>query len=517
VRKLAETNSQDWGIDGTLVLDDVFIDPDHTGTPDPDQRQWRTVGIIGLREGGSSYLATDVTQPDTFQSTTDGFFLPVYSSATEYVPTCLTSYSAASCGPVRFPGVLWEFRDNEIPDEDLNGARDLGDTWSIPNTGRLRVIEDGEEVDKFVVVVGGGMDPQKTDSAGDWLYILDVETGKPIYKRQLVGSAPSEPAAVDTDQDGYLDTIYIGTTAGLLYKTDVHIPAEIHDVTILGTTVQRIDDARWEPFVIFDTGGRPIYFPPAVIYVARLGRYALGFGTGDREDLWSDTDQDGRFYLILDEGFVSTDGFLPLDESEYEAIPAVGGEEAGQNFLLNPNSGRRPGWLIQLGTEERVITRTFSLSGVTIFTSDIPEVQIIGGGGGPGGGGPPNPGPGNDDAPICAKTGQSRIFVVFTDSANAVLTLEGQKTRFWLVSEFVTDPFTEQSATQNPLSSDPGHHSDEMTPELQEVMETLKGLFPDNCRFGNCTLNLKTVRSDTGVVFIAPIPVCIIEKNWKEF
>jgi hypothetical protein len=48
-------------------------------------------------------------------------------------------------------------------------------------------------------------------------------------------------------------------------------------------------------------------------------------------------------------------------------------------------------------------------------------------------------------------------------------------------------------------------------------METLKGLFPDNCRFGNFTLNLKTVRSDTGVVFIAPIPVCIIEKNWKEF
>jgi hypothetical protein len=166
-----------------------------------------------------------------------------------------------------------------------------------------------------------------------------------------------------------------------------------------------------------------------------------------------------------------------------------------------------------LGVDERVITKTFSLSGITVFTSYLPESVVIGGGPG---GGPPQPGPGNDPEAVCAKTGQSRIFVVYTDSANAVLTLDEVKTRFWLVSEFVTDPFVEQSATKNPSDAG-GHHSDELTDALREVMETLKGLFPDDCRFGNFTQNIKTIRSDTGVVFIAPVPICVVEKNWREF
>ena len=513
-RRLAESNRQDWGIDGTPLLDDVFIDPVHNGSPDPDQREWRTVAITGLREGGAAYLAVDLTQPDKFQPGPlgEGFFLPEY--LTSYVPSCLTNYAAADCGPLRFPAVLWEFTGGEIPDEDANGERDLGETWSVANTGRLRVTENGELVDKFVAVFGGGMDPQKVDSAGDWLYIVDVETGKPIYKRQLLGSAPSEPAAVDTNQDGYLDTIYIGTTAGWMYKVDVGVPAELHDVDILGTTVRRIDDVAWEPFRIFNTGGLPIYFPPAVIFVSRLGRFALGFGTGDREDLWAKTLLPGRFYLILDEGFARGDVFLPLTESEYRSIPAVGAEDAGRNFLLTPDTGRRPGWFITLGTDERVITKAFSLSGVTFFTSYIPQTVVI-----PTGPGnePPPPGTEPGEAPVCGKTGESRIFVVYTDSANAVLTLDEQKTRFWEVSEFVTDPFTEQSATQNPPDTSGGPHADELTDALREVMETLKGLFPDDCRFGNFTLNIKTIRSDTGVVFIAPVPICIVEKNWKEF
>ncbi|HYX24007.1 MAG TPA: hypothetical protein VFC23_07620, partial [Thermoanaerobaculia bacterium] len=72
-----QLSPQIYGVDGTPRLKDVFIDPSHDGTPDPTQREWRTVAIGGFRDGGtvygtggtvksfmSGYYALDITQPD---------------------------------------------------------------------------------------------------------------------------------------------------------------------------------------------------------------------------------------------------------------------------------------------------------------------------------------------------------------------------------------------------------------------------------------------------------------------
>jgi hypothetical protein len=53
--------------------------------------------------------------------------------------------------------------------------------------------------------------------------------------------------------------------------------------------------------------------------------------------------------------------------------------------------------------------------------------------------------------------------------------------------------------------------------ELVKITEALKALMPPYCKFNNHTVDIKTSRSDTGQVFIAPVPVCIVEKNWREF
>ncbi len=507
VRRLSESLFQDWTVDGTVQLDDVFIDPVHDGVPTPDEREWRTVVLTGLREGGRSYFAVDVTQPDKLDET-GGFFIPDPEGT--YVPSCLKAYTPAECGALPYPSVLWEFDDSLTSDEDGNGRPDLGETWSIPNTGRLRVVENGTEVDKYVAVFGGGMDPQKANQSGNWLYIVDVETGEAIYKRRLQGSAPSEPAAVDTDQDGYLDTIYIGTTSGFLYKADVSRPMPIESVQIPplagGVFVDRITAAEWEPFKIFDTGGRPIFFPPAVVFVGQLQKYALGFGTGNREALWATNGQTGRFYMILDAAYTATSSGLPLTEANFQTILPTGGEDTGTDVLFTPTAGKLNGWVMLLDADERVITKTFTLSGITVFTAYSPETVVT----------EETP----QANPLCSRTGTSRIFTVFTTSGNAVINLDGEGlTRFWQVPEFVTDPYTEQSATKNPVSGDGSTlpHSDQLTENLERVMTTLKTLFPDNCRFANYTTNIKTIRSDTGVVFIAPVPICIIERNWKEF
>ncbi len=65
----------------------------------------------------------------------------------------------------------------------------------------------------------------------------------------------------------------------------------------------RVFSSDWDPFVIVDTGGRPIYFPAAVIYVSDISQYAIAFGTGDREDLWRTQSDRQHYYVVLDTGF----------------------------------------------------------------------------------------------------------------------------------------------------------------------------------------------------------------------
>ena len=75
----------------------------------------------------------------------------------------------------------------------------------------------------------------------------------------------------------------------------------------------------------------------------------------------------------------------------------------------------------------------------------------------------------------------------------------------------------EQAQTKNPDDPDGGDTADDLTADHLAIMDELKKLFPSNCKFANYRLDIKTLSSDTGIHLIAPIPICIVEKNWKEF
>jgi len=196
---------------------------------------------------------------------------------------------------------------------------------------------------------GAGPRPSTFDIQGNWIYMVDVETGAVLYKRQLcspyrsnavgnpanpcvpAGSVPSAMAVVDTDLNGYVDRLYVGSTGGYMFRVDLQVftddgtpsakkeivvPA-LEDLTTnaldgngnpTAVTVKRIPETDsagnplWVPKVIFDanhdlatdsTVPRPMYFAPAVLIYQDAGGYALAFGTGDREDLWNRTAQPG--------------------------------------------------------------------------------------------------------------------------------------------------------------------------------------------------------------------------------
>ncbi len=542
LRRFAGGGGQELTVDGRLTVADVLVDPRHDGTPDPTLRQWRSVVVAGLREGGRGYYALDLTQPDAPDS--DGV-----PTSTSFVPSCIDG--AADCKmdspiagigpfpPLPFPLTLWELVDTW--DEDGNGAADLGFTWSRPDVGRIRVIENGEEVDKYVAVFGGGMDPdfkrrpfgddgEPSPRAGNYLYMVDVETGKIIYKRRLdlvdgivwPAMAPSAPAAVDTDSDSYLDTIYLGTTAGHLFKVDLRKPQELAEIEVpdfstpdpatglppIKRKAVRVASSEWEPFPIFSTGGRPIYYPPSVIFVSALNRFALGFGTGDREDLWSETRQRGRFYLFVDGGFTAATPNLPFTEGKLKRI-SLSDQDTSNDFLLgvpfdaDQGSGSNPGWALELEEEERVVDKSFSLAGVVFFNSYIPEPVV----------------PGEE---ACGRAGESRLFTVAATNANGLRPRsDGNTDRYRAVADFVTSPFVEVSQTTDDLPADttkpPNPDGDPCTGMEQLTQSMQATLFPANCRFANYTVNVKTIRSDSGIECVAPVPVCIVERNWKEF
>ncbi len=557
VKTLAEDPERHhWSVDGSPAAAEVFIDPRETGTPDPAQREWRTVLVGGLREGGSAYYALDITQPDELVASTIG---PVDNEAEQrditipkdqgVVPDCADKKGDGEMGcdeDLDYPAALWEFTDRVWDpaaiaddrttgdyvalDEDGNGFPDLGETWSRPNIGRIRVVVDDQVVSKYVAVFGGGLDPAKADAQGNFLYMIDVETGQPIYKRELQGSAPSDPAAVDTDQDGYLDRVYLGTTAGFMYRLDLEdrsktgnarYPKLLSDVLVMGmkglasmaptyqvTRIEQTDGSGnplWAPRKIFDTGGRPIYYAPSVLFVANLGRYALGIGTGDRSDLTSKSDLTGRFYLFVDDSDLeAVKASLPLDESDLTAVAVAG---ATNTDLLTTGSPGHRGWYLVLSLKERLISNPFGLSGVTFFATFTPDD-------------PCDDGTSSCKNPKCSLGGTSYVYVVESTTANPLLLdAFGEPSRVHQVQGFVTEPFTEQGLTKNSTSGTGGGTettSDDLSQRDIDVMNNLKSLFPKNCKFGNHRIDIKLIAADTHLERIAAVPICIIEKNWKE-
>ena len=555
VRDDAEQSQHIYGVDGPVVAGDVFF-PSTEGGDD----EWHTMLVVGMREGGLKlggtlvlspelgatgseparfgYMALDITQPDPLTEESDprtGLLRRFVPRTTGPVPGCATldTSQPPNAGCARhFPWLQWEFTDRSPTtgaplDEDNNGNGDLGAPWSRPILTRVKLEgSTGTEI-RHVVVVGGGLDAVNKALAeprfGNFIYMLDARTGQPIYKREVEGSVPSI-AVLDTNQDNVADFLYFGTTAGRVYKVDLTTPQplenvvvrDMFDLPVAGTTVQRVTAAAWSPFLVFRTGDdHPIYEEIQLLAVHKLGHYALAFGTGDREDLWSGDLIAARFYVLLDEDWTTATG---LTEDNYRRIlpddPDLTGADSTPLFaptgVDSAGNPRKRGWYIFLDVDERVITRAFGVSGVLIFSSFRPDVFQEG----------------TSTDPQCVHTGDSRNFVVFATSGNAVTSLSGTgiNERYQVIEDFVTSPFVEQVQTQNitgrpasePPPATPYDADCANNPRLQAVAQVLKANGPPNAQYGNYYLRLGQRESKLGVFYPACVPIAIINRNWKE-
>ncbi|MGI0149358.1 MAG: pilus assembly protein, partial [Thermoplasmata archaeon] len=416
-----------YSVDGPPTAADVFIDASHSGSPDSADRAWHTILVGGMREGSNfqssiaattfvsqgSYFALDITQPDELTVDADDDVAAPSSPGTFAAPRCLNADGDASCGkdasdpavrasqPGRaWPTVLWEITDRgdlDVAPSPGAGYPDMGETWSKPVTGMVRVCTANcarttaplpSFEDRFVAIFGGGFSRNRQNRHGNWLYMVDVETGKSLYRANsscgvndasgacapvYFGSVPSEPTALDFQGDGYLDRIYVGDLKGQLWRID------LTDLRLLpsppgGRFNNQLDltNGSGKPFLLFRapqpvapaTAPRyPIYFRPIPISLgySTAGGPALGiaFGTGDRDDILSRVDlinatTKQRFYYVTDRGNAVT-------RTESDLMNIVSSTAAAVSSV--PANG----WFLELVPGERLITDTLVVNGVIYF------------------------------------------------------------------------------------------------------------------------------------------------------
>ncbi len=551
----------------------------------------------------AGYFLLDITQPDRIQTdlltphrndrdddSLVDIWVPRDVGSVTTPPYCVGNDADGTgvpvptdCGPVAYGTPLWEFHDlmigGETPngteklplrlDEDNNGFVDLGFTWSKPVIGRIRVctgtlcdptdpvhLAAGEQEERFVAVFGGGVDPLHPNQRGNYLYMVDVETGQTLYKQPVLGSVPAE-TTVTTSQDGYIDRVYFGTTLGYLYRLDMQpkgldnklILPKLVTVNLQETIAQDVDPANgqpdvvskqvlrilpeprtdengalvFKPYILFDVNEdrgdpdleelRQIYLQASVFFVADLTQLGVAFGTGNREDLFKEIDtplnvptRPERFVVFVDEAddreLRSLDTpFVPRTVTDLQLI---NGSFTGQNLLLDRAEDER-GWYLELTEQERLSGEPLVIAGVLFFSSftpNLPDFLPVG------------------SNVLCEESGISRIYGTIVTNGEGVLADEnGNRSRNIEVSGLATAPYADPSATKNPPSNSGGGGSSEvLTPELAALMEELKALFPRNCVFPpGHRLDIKVRNQDTGLTFVVPVPICVVESAFREF
>ena len=327
-------------VDGSVSIGDVWIDTNHNGNPVNAQRKWRTVLVGTLRQGGNGVFGLDVTQPDKIDTTVNSPTFGMKTAAKTTAPDCLNG--GGSC-PSIYPNVLWEVTDDcVVSPGTCFGIPAMGETWSTPVIGRIKLVVGANYEDHYVAIFGGGNDPGfkpgdpivtsgVTATKGRALYVLDIETGKIIYKATAgldsgAGTSnfapmPAPPAVADYDDDGYLDVVYMGDVNGRMWRLD--LAADATSSPKKGELISGLVNG-WQPVLRFDAStsptqpNQPIFLEPTLIYLFGGARPTLGvaWGTGDRSDLLKSPNPSvNRLFFLIDDGAAAT-----LHESDLTGV-----------------------------------------------------------------------------------------------------------------------------------------------------------------------------------------------------
>jgi len=327
LKKMSEGHIYDhtYYVDSSPKVADVWFYSDASDTTKSTD-EWRTVLVCGLRKGGKSYFALDITD------TTN----PVF---------------------------LWEFpKSSSTPT-----LAKLGESWSEPAIGRVK-IEVGEKlVERWVAFVGAGFDRDENDekgaNTGRGFFVIDIKTGQLLWEfsydkgkgkdededSKMTHSMAAPPKAVDLNFDGYVDRVYVGDLGGQMWVFDVSFDG-----------VKSKSNSRWTGKRLFmapkeKQERHPVYYQASVA-LDPSGTPWVFFGSGDREYIKEKKNNQDRFYAVKDDERATS----PYEEKDLSDVTSTN----------TYDKTLTKGWFIRLEYEgEKMLARPMVYNRIVYFTT----------------------------------------------------------------------------------------------------------------------------------------------------
>ena len=354
-----------YSVDGAPAS--LTIDKDGDGTVESADGD-RVYLYFGLRRGGRTFYALDITDPTT-------------------------------------PKILWRISN---ADADFTS---LGYSFAQPRIGNvnLDLDSDGKKSDPVVFLTGGYSLNKDTrdavgtdDTYGNAFYVVNAKTGALVWKATKAGSTgvisssqfghqyltdsmPGDPAVIDSDGDGLVDRVVIGDTGGQVWRFDVANALSNWRATRLANfgrhySSTTVNDLRF--------GHRPDVVPSR----DKFGKFdAVVIGSGDRENpldrsgdsLDADTAVNWMF-MIKDRKttpYVAADSqptaFNPTELADVTDDACITDASCGGTLDTGSDSATNDffkGWKLELavGPGEKSLSAPLTIVNTVFFTTYLP-------------------------------------------------------------------------------------------------------------------------------------------------
>lgn len=404
-------------VDGSPVVGDVYADFGGAG------KEWRTILVVGEREGGQAYFTLDITSGKDFDDATDPTtFLWEFTD-----PQLGQTWSDPSINRVAVKsstdkdwGVF--FGSGYLPDPAAQAskeaylygvlANDAGELWKDASgsfKNRVKVsptilIYDDAETTFYVgsVITGTSSGAKgiitKVDSAAETLYLQNVtgtfivgedlkegnqaNDGEVVKVLSFKNDALSSPLLVDLEGDYISDRIYVGNLYGNMYRVDnigKNMTPVVSTLFTYNNTSPNIN---------------PIRAKADFAYADTYGNIWVYFGSGIFETQTDKTNSHQQYFFGLKDGPTPAATYEPADLVTLQAkfdVENIDGENVTFRYIDGTNPLAQP-WKMQLydGSfpngpasvgSERVISQPMVVGGVVFFTTFIPDVNICAGSG----------------------------------------------------------------------------------------------------------------------------------------